>query len=718
MKKDNILEKIDLTILLPTYNEAENIGPLLRAITHAMAETGVIYEIIFIDDSSDTTPEVIAGMQSIHPNMRLIHRPVEAQSGLAMAFVDGFKEAQGKYILCMDSDLQHPPEKIPEMLKKIQSNKKADLIIASRYKNGGSAEGLNGLFRRLVSRMSCLVSWVILPPTRKSSDPMTGFFLVKRLVVVGAGLDFTHVRGFKILVDILVRSKRNLHVLEVPFVFKKRENNESKATLKQGFSFIAQLVELRINFYQSNIKYHAIASVKRSLNHARRMAVGYAVAAVLVWLFSFLVGYTEGFVEKAIISVVSFLMLQGSLALFFMMYAWEVPERVEANRAPIKFSDPHHSFTVLLPARHEELVIADTIRSAAAIDYPEDKKEVLVLVNEDGDEETVRIAQETIKSIGKENIRLITFTGHPINKPKGLNIGLKSATKDIVTIFDAEDEVHPDLFRVINTVFVERKSDVIQSGVQLMNYWSSWFALFNVLEYFFWFKSSLHCFAVGGMIPLGGNTVFLKRSWLKRVDGWDEQCLTEDADIGLRLSLLGAKTSIVYDEKYATREETPATIYDFLKQRTRWNQGFIQILFKGDWLKLPTFRQKFLAFYVFSWPIFQGILFILMPVSFLIAGTVEMTPFLSVFSNVPTYLLIIFLIVFNLGLHDFIKNYSFRYSPLLILKTITFFIPFVALLGLAAFRAAYREIIGNNTWEKTTHLNIQRKESVLLSRET
>lgn len=503
----------------------------------------------------------------------------------------------------------------------------------------------------------------------------------------------------------------------MPFIFRKRENDESKATLKQGFNFITQLVELRMSFYQSNIKYYAIASVKHSLDHARRMTMAYVVAAILMWLFSFLISYTDGFLETAIITVVSFLMLQGALALFFMMYAWEVPERVEDNRAPEKFAEPKHSFTVLLPARHEELVIADTIRSAAAIDYPEEKKEVLVLINEEGDAETVRIAQETIKSIGKDNIRLITFTGHPINKPKGLNIGLKSATKDIVTIFDAEDEVHPDLFRVINTVFIERKSDVIQSGVQLMNYWSSWFSLFNVLEYFFWFKSSLHFFAVGGMIPLGGNTVFFKRSWLERVEGWDEHCLTEDADIGLRLSLLGAKTSVVYDEKYATREETPATTYDFLKQRTRWNQGFIQILFKGDWLKLPTFRQKFLAFYVFSWPIFQGILFIFIPVSFLIAKTVEMTPLLSVFSNIPSYLLVIFLIVFNLGLHDFIKNYSFRYSPLLVLKTIVFFLPFVVLLGLAAFRAAYREIIGNNTWEKTTHLNIQRKGSVLLGRE-
>lgn len=704
------MSEIKFTIILPTYNESQNVAPLVKSIQRALQGSRAgAYEILFVDDSDDQTAFEIRKQMEKYDNIRLIQREKEQRTGLAMAFVDGFQQARGEYILCMDSDLQHPPEKIPTMFRKALSDKKIDLVIASRYKKGGSAEGLDGAFRRFVSRISNFVSWVILPPTQKTSDPMTGFFLVKKAVV--QSLDFTHVRGFKILVDILVRAEARLTVVELPFRFRKRKNEESKATLKQGLNFIVQLIELRLHFYRTDIKYYAVTTVKRTLSHARRMTKIYLTASVLLWLFWFAIGYTDGFIEKAIITIVTLLMLQGALSLFFMMYAWEVPERVESNRAPKKFADPLYSFTVLLPARHEELVIADTIRSAAAIDYPEQKKEILVLINDTDDDETIRLAKETIASIGASNIHLVTFTGTPINKPKGLNIGLKRATKDIVTIFDAEDEVHPDLFRMMNTVFIERQSDVVQSGVQLMNYWSSWFALFNVLEYFFWFKSALHFFAVGGMIPLGGNTVFFRREWLKKVKGWDEYCLTEDADIGLRLSLIGAKTSIVYDEVYATREETPATVYDFLKQRTRWNQGFIQILFKGDWLRLPTFRQKCLAFYVFSWPIFQGLLFVAMPLSFIVAGTIEMTPFLSVFSNVPTYMLIVFLIVFNLGLHEFIKNYSFRYSPVLIVKTVVFFLPFVALLGLSAFRAAYREIIGNNTWEKTTHLNVQRNES-------
>ena len=103
--------------------------------------------------------------------------------------------------------------------------------------------------------------------------------------------------------------------------------------------------------------------------------------------------------------------------------------------------------------------------------------------------------------------------------------------------------------KIINTVFKRDQVDVVQSGVQLINFRSRWFSALNVLEYFFWFKSVLHLFGRMGTILLGGNTVFFKREWLNRIGGWDADCLTEDADAGLRLSVAGAKIKIIYDEE-------------------------------------------------------------------------------------------------------------------------------------------------------------------------
>ena len=92
-----------------------------------------------------------------------------------------------------------------------------------------------------------------------------------------------------------------------------------------------------------------------------------------------------------------------------------------------------------------------------------------------------------------------------------------------------------------------------------MNYNDRSFSALNVLEYFFWFKSRMHYHSAVGMVPLGGNTVFIRRDLLERMGGWDEHCLTEDADVGLRLSAAGVAMRVVYDGAYVTREETPPT---------------------------------------------------------------------------------------------------------------------------------------------------------------
>src|SRR5690606_13166015 len=153
-------------------------------------------------------------------------------------------------------------------------------------------------------------------------------------------------------------------------------------------------------------------------------------------------------------------------------------------------------------------------------------------------------------------------------------------------------------------VMLRDDSDVVQSSVQLMNYHSNWYSVLNVLEYFFWFRSGIILFnKLAGVTPLGGNTVFFKKDILEKIDGWSEDCLTEDALVGIEFAKKNATFSIVYDAKYSTQEETPPTLESFIKQRTRWHQGFLQILFGFDWLQLPQLRQKVLVGYVLAQPL-------------------------------------------------------------------------------------------------------------------
>ena len=679
-----------LTIILPTYNESGNVGPMLEGIAEELRDFQHEYEILFVDDSDDETPDVIREHVEKHDHIRLLHRRKEERTGLATAFVAGFDAAEGDVICCMDSDLQHPPSAIPAMVQKM-NEEASDIVVASRYIPGGSPEGLGGRYRILVSKVvTRLSAWVLLSPTRRSSDPGAGMFLVRREIV--SGMSFADLRGFKILIDLLTRVTE-ARVSEHPVVFRKREHDESKATLRQGVNFYQHLLKLFVKY--------RLPVIGKAIT-AALVGIGILAAFVLALL------QAEGAVQVTLLAFSFVLVIQSSFMIFLMIYAWENPEKMEENRSPSKFLDPKYSFTMLIPARHEEAVIADTIRSAAKINYPEALKEVLVLVNRKDDEETIRIARDAIGKLEKKNIRLVDFDG-PLGKPYGLNLGLREAKNEVVAVFDAEDEIHPDILHIVNTTMIRHRADVVQSGVQLMNYRSNWYSLFNVMEYFFWFKSVLHFFARKGVVPLGGNTVFFKTHWLRRVGGWDEGCLTEDADIGFRLSNAGARTKVVYDELHATREETPPSLGQFIKQRTRWNQGFIQILLKGSWLRMPTMHQIFLALYALIWLFFQAGLFLLLPVAIFAAVAVDMAPLLGLVVNLPMYTFLFIFVILNIGLYEFSRSYGLRYTPMLVLRSFIFYVPYQLLLGLSAFRAIIRHFRDEVSWEKTTHVNAVRE---------
>src|SRR6266567_6218007 len=273
------------------------------------------------------------------------------------------------------------------------------------------------------------------------------------------------------------------------------------------------------------------------------------------------------------------LFAQSLFSLYLMLYSWEHPQRVQASKGPRSFLPPRFSFTVLLPARHEEAVIYETIKRVWEAYYPSHLLEIVVISHAD-DTGTIAEAQRAIRDIGSRQIHVETFSTGSINKPHGLNVGFRRTSNQIVTIFDAEDDIDPNIFNMVNTVMLKEGAGIVQAGVQLMNFKDHWFGIHNCMEYFFWFKSRLHFHAKVGMIPLGGNTVFIRRDLLERIGGWDEHCLTEDAEIGLRLSGLGEPIRVIYDKQHISREETPPTVASFIRQRTRWQQGFLQVLRK------------------------------------------------------------------------------------------------------------------------------------------
>ena len=222
-----------ISLIIPTYNERDNITPLVMRIHQVLSNYD--YRILFIDDdSSDGTAELITSLSPKYPVSVIIRKD---KRGLASAVVDGLRHATGEIIGVMDADLQHPPEVIPDLLEKIDGG--ADMAIASRYVPGGAIPGW-GLARRIISKTAIFLAHVLLPPTRQIKDPMAGFFIFNRQAIANADLKPT---GYKILLEILIEGEfRN--IAEVPYTFGTRSSGESKLSARQEVDYLKHVYSL------------------------------------------------------------------------------------------------------------------------------------------------------------------------------------------------------------------------------------------------------------------------------------------------------------------------------------------------------------------------------------------------------------------------------------------------------------------------------------------
>ncbi|MGV9450806.1 glycosyltransferase [Streptomyces sp. NPDC003635] len=229
-----------VTIVVPTFNESANIRELLHQITESVPAR-LPCEVVFVDDSTDDTPEVIkAAAQDCPFPVAVIHRD-DPVGGLGGAVVEGLKAATSDWIVVMDGDCQHPPSLVPDLVA-TGERAGAELVVASRYIKGGSRAGLAGSYRVAVSRGATWLTKSLFPRRLHGiSDPMSGFFAIRRQAVTA---DVLKPLGYKILLELAVRS-RPRRVAEVPFVFQDRFAGESKSTAQEGLRFLRHLAGLR-----------------------------------------------------------------------------------------------------------------------------------------------------------------------------------------------------------------------------------------------------------------------------------------------------------------------------------------------------------------------------------------------------------------------------------------------------------------------------------------
>jgi len=272
-----------VSIIIPTYNESQNIIGILKSIRDSIPK-GIYTETIVVDDNSpDGTGKIVEdyiyGLKKIAENtIDIIHR--KAKNGLSSAILNGIQNAKGETIVVMDSDFSHPPQIIPKMIEALKQYQ-CDLVVASRYITGGNIQGWT-IKRKLMSKIATMIAKKGLGV--KTKDPMSGFFAFKKNIIKELNFDAL---GYKFLLEILVKTK-GINIKEIPYTFENRKLGSSKLDGSTIIDYFKSVWKLYKNgkIKTSNEKRKSVSFLSKAARFFTVGASGLAVNYVISMLFT------------------------------------------------------------------------------------------------------------------------------------------------------------------------------------------------------------------------------------------------------------------------------------------------------------------------------------------------------------------------------------------------------------------------------------------------
>ncbi len=275
---------------------------------------------------------------------------------------------------------------------------------------------------------------------------------------------------------------------------------------------------------------------------------------------------------------------------------WQ-PVRAEEIRALDDRELPY--YTILVPVYREANVVGLLMENLARLDYPKEKLEILVLVEED-DPETLEAAK---RAKPPETVQFVVIPhGIPKTKPKACNVGLYFARGEYLVIYDAEDQPEPDQLKKAVVAFRKGPEHLVcvQAALNYFNWEENFLTRMFTLEYSHWFDYMLPgLYRLGLPIPLGGTSNHFKTDKLRELGGWDPFNVTEDADLGIRAAMRGYTVGIINSTTY---EEANNRFWNFIRQRSRWIKGYMQTVLVHSRHPLRILRRvglkQFLGFFL------------------------------------------------------------------------------------------------------------------------
>lgn len=573
-----------LTIIIPVYNEAASITDLVKRVTRTLQFSDIPYEVIFVDDhSTDTTRARIKRFIGGYDPIRLFEK--QGKQGKGYSIFEGYKQAKYSYIAMLDGDLQYPPEILPELFR---AAKQYGFSVARRRKYPGSR------IRAAASRINAFVFDKLL--LGLSTDVQSGLKIFPREVF--DQLDPDRIGEWSIDVPLVYTAyELGLTAGHVDIDFIPRANGESHVSILPASWEIATTA-IRTRF--SNRKIRMIPpEAKRSMlgsgviwrrtrfiTHTQLHHDHSALVTMTGWqsivVSAIVAALTIGLIFRPLPTAIVFIAIISTIYFLDVIFNFYIVTRSLHSKPDILISDTDLEkidektlpvYSVLVPLYREADVLPQFVDAMACLDYPKNKLDILLLLEED-DKHTI----EAARGMNLPPYMRVVVVPHslPKTKPKAANYGMALARGEYIVVYDAEDQPDPLQLKKAFLGFSKVSPDVVCLQAKL-NYYNPRHNLLTRLftaEYSLWFDVVLPGLqSIGTTIPLGGTSNHFRTKDLTALHGWDPFNVTEDCDLGVRLFKAGYKTAIIDS---TTFEEANSDVKNWFRQRSRWIKGYFQ----------------------------------------------------------------------------------------------------------------------------------------------
>ncbi|HSX09996.1 MAG TPA: glycosyltransferase [Candidatus Saccharimonadales bacterium] len=577
-----VKRKINLSVVVPVYNEIGNIAQFHQKLLHTMSLCRAGFEIIYIDDNStDGTYEWLQGV-AIEPTVKILRK--DGIQGKAYSLIQGLNSAVGDILVMIDGDLQYPPEKISEL---VQGLKEADIVVAERkdYHDSKLRKFLSNGFKTLFGKMLFGLQ----------TDIQSGMKAFTREVYETVKSKPRSAWTFDL--EFLYRARQAGFVIKgMPITFSARAHGESKVNT------ISQSAEIGLNALYIKMKRAFYLPIKPEEDTMRGAGIGHKkrkyithttlpskysaiqtfsfgqklffIATPLLLLYLFLMFPLP--TARGVVAVLSILyFLDALFNIFVMLRSLQKDHEIRVDESEIENLKEKDLpiYSILCPLYKEAHVVPQFLEGIANLDWPKEKLDVMFLLEED-DVETIRAFEAMTLPYYARTV--IVPHSQPKTKPKACNYGLSYAKGKYLVIFDAEDIPDPLQLKKAYIAFQKAPDNVkcLQAKLSYYNSRQNLLTRLFTAEYALWFDITLPGLqSLNSALPLGGTSNHFETSILQKLYGWDPFNVTEDADLGVRLFQKGYRTAIIDSTTY---EEATSVSKNWLRQRSRWIKGYMQ----------------------------------------------------------------------------------------------------------------------------------------------